>query len=265
MNYKPGNYAEALADNRFRDARTRALVAGLIDLLRRRPSEMLSFADVRAAVNVRGQHALGRQSVPLELIIGSEGRYLDFDRRFLPRTEIVQQRWKSVDRAMHDGIQLPPVELYKLGEIYFVRDGNHRVSVARQLGHAEIDAMVTELLTDVAITPALSVRNLLLTQEYSDFLEWTNLHTLRPDERIEFSELGGYLDLVRQINLHRAALAREQGHSIDRDEAVASWYDNVYMPVIRTIRKRRLLRRFGQRTEADLYRWMIEHPTLTEA
>ena len=259
------NYADTLADNRFRDARTKALTTKLLDLLRRRPSDMLAFADVRAIVNVRGQHALGRQSVPLDLIIGSEGRYYDFDRRFLPRTDLVRARWSSIERAMHSGVQLPPIDLFKLGEVYFVRDGNHRVSVARQLGHGEIDALVTELLVDVAITPALSMRNLLLTQEYSDFLEWTNLHALRPDERIEFSELGGYLDLVRQINLHRAALARERGQPIDRDEAVASWYDNVYQPAVRAIRDRRLLRRLRHRTEADLYRWMLGHPELTEA
>jgi len=95
-------------------------------------------------------------------------------------------------------------------------------------------------------------------QEYSDFLEWTNLHALRPDERIEFSELGGYLDLVRHINLHRYALAQEHGRAIERDEAVASWYDQVYIPLVREIREQKLLRRFSNRTEADLYRWMIE-------
>lgn len=253
------NYADTLADNRFRDARTKALTTKLLDLLRRRPSDMLAFADVRAIVNVRGQHALGRQSVPLDLIIGSEGRYYDFDRRFLPRTDLVRARWSSIERAMHSGVQLPPIDLFKLGEVYFVRDGNHRVSVARQLGHGEIDALVTELLVDVAITPALSMRNLLLTQEYSDFLEWTNLHALRPDERIEFSELGGYLDLVRHINAHRFYLGQDAQREIGRDEAVAHWYDAVYMPIVEIIRQQNVLRHFPHRTEADLYRWIIEH------
>src|SRR4030095_15840310 len=124
---------------------------------------------------------------------------------------------------MEPGLSLPPVVLYKVSDVYFVRDGNHRVSVARGLGYAEIDAEVTELLVDVTITPALSMRTLLLMQEYSDFLEWTNLHALRPDERIEFSELGGYLDLVRHINVHRYYLGKQEHRDISRDEAVTRW------------------------------------------
>ncbi len=246
------------ADHQFRDARNKALVAGLLDLLRRQSHDMLAFAEVRACLNIRGQRSLGRQIVPTAHIIGSEGRYYDFDRRFLPRTDGVQSRWSSIERAMERGITLPPVLLYKVSDVYFVRDGNHRVSVARGLGHAEIDAEVTELLVDVTITPTLSVRTLLLMQEYSDFLEWTNLHALRPDEQIEFSELGGYLDLVRHINVHRYGLAQEQNRVIDRDEAVASWYDSVYLPLIQQIREQKLLKRFSNRTEADLYRWMVE-------
>jgi hypothetical protein len=251
-------WGNAAANNQFRDARNKALVAGLLDLLRRQSHEMLAFADVRACLNVRGQRSLGHQTVPLANIIGSEGRYHDFDRRFLPRTDILQPRWSKIERAMARGVYLPPVVLYKISDVYFVRDGNHRVSVARQLGNTEIDAEVTELLVDVTISPALSVRTLLLMQEYSDFLEWTNLHALRPDERIEFSELGGYLDLVRHINVHRYALAQAQNRAIDRDEAVASWYDNVYLPLVHEIREQKMLRRFSNRTEADLYRWMIE-------
>ncbi len=239
------------ASEPFHEARTRALVAGLLDMVRRQPSDLLAFEQVRAIINVRGQHARGRQSVSLTLIVGSEGRAREFDRRFLPRTDRVKERWDSIAQAMRRGQQLPPVDLYKLGEVYFVRDGNHRVSVARQLGQAEIDANVTELLTDVAVTQALSARTLLLTQEYSDFLEWTDLHALRPDERIEFSELGGYLELVSQINAHRRALERSRGGPVARDEAVASWYDTIYLPAVGAIRQGRLPR---SRTEADMYR-----------
>ena len=249
---------KSAADRQFRDARNKALVAGLLDLLRRQSHEMLAFADVRACLNIRGQRSLGRQIVPTAHIIGSEGRYYDFDRRFLPRTDVVQSRWSSIERAMDRGINLPPVVLYKISDVYFVRDGNHRVSVAHQVGLVEIDAEVTELLVDVPLTPDLSVRTLLHMQEYSDFLEWTNLHALRPDERIEFSELGGYLDLVRHINGHRSALAQEQNRTIDRDEAVASWYDTVYLPGMQAIREQNMLKRFSNRTEADLYRWMVE-------
>lgn len=243
----------------FSDARRKAFLTELINILRRRPSGIISFEDVRTRINVRGQRWIGHQTIPLANIIGSEGRYGDFDRQFLPRSDSLRDRWTSIDRAMLDSVTLPPIELYKIGEIYFVRDGNHRVSVARQIGQVDIDAYVTELVVDVPLTPTLATHDLMLKEEYSDFLEWTDLHALRPDERIEFSELGGYLDLVRHINAHRYYLGQELGRDIPRDEAVAHWYDEVYMPIVRVIREQNALRLFPNRTEADLYRWIIDH------
>ena len=247
------------SQHHFLDARRKAMLTELLDALRRQPSTMFSLEDIRTRLNIRGQRWLGHQTVPLNHIIGSEGRYSDFDRRFLPRTNALRNRWSSIDRAMQEAVELPPVDLYKIGDVYFVRDGNHRVSVARQLGQIYIDAYVTELVVTVPLGPDLSMRALLLTEEYSDFLEWTNLHDLRPDQRIEFSELGGYLDLVRHINAHRYYLGQELKRDISRDEAVAHWYDEVYMPIVRVIREQQVLRHFPGRTEADLYRWIIEH------
>ena len=248
-----------LNDTRFYESRRKALLAALLDGIRRQPSEMLAFEAVRACLNVHGQIALGHQIVPVKHIIGSEGRYSDFDRRFLPLTEAIEQRWRSIERAMDRLIDLPPVDLWKISDVYFVRDGNHRVSVARWMGQWHIDAFVTELLVDVPLTPDLSVRTLLFAEEYSDFLEWTNLHALRPDQRIEFSELGGYLELVRHINAYRYTLGQQLGHAIDRDEAVAGWYDMVYLPIVQVIREQRALKRFPGRTEADLYRWVMDN------
>ncbi len=252
-------WATQTAQSDFNEARRRALLAALRDIFRGQPNAMLSFEEVRARLNVRGQRYLGRQVVPLDHIIGSEGRYVDFDRQFLPRSDALQQRWSNIDQAMLQAVDLPPVDLYKIGDIYFVRDGNHRVSVARQQGGEFIDANVVELIVDVPLDPDLSVRDLLMKEEYSDFLEWTDLHTLRPDERIEFSELGGYLDLVRHINAHRYYLGRQLQRDIGRDEAVSDWYDQVYMPIVRVIREQNLLKHFPGRTEADLYRWIMEH------
>jgi len=243
----------------FHDARRKALLGALLDTVLRRPNDMLSLEEVRARLNVRGQRHLGHQTVPLDHIVGSEGRYSDFDRSFLPRSDALKQRWSRIDEAVSQAIELPPVDLYKIGDVYFVRDGNHRVSVARRQGQVYIDANVTELTVDVPITPDLSVRDLLLKEEYSDFLEWTNLHDLRPDERIEFSELGGYLDLVRHINAHRYYLGLRLQRDISRDEAVADWYDHVYMPIVRLIREQGVLKYFPGRTEADLYRWIMDH------
>ncbi|HEY0737100.1 MAG TPA: hypothetical protein VGD69_19445 [Herpetosiphonaceae bacterium] len=243
----------------FARARRKAFVQAIADLLARRSSDLVPFEEVRSRLNIRGSAYRGLQQVPLSKIVGSEGRYADFDRHFLPRQAKTQQRWQSVDMAHYEDVPLPPVELYKVGEVFFVKDGNHRVSVARQRGQYEIDAFVTEYMVDVPLDERLSVRDLLLKEEYSDFLEWTNLAALRPQQRIDLSALGGYLELIEHINTHRYYASQERGQELSRDESVASWYDNVYLPMVETIRQHGVLQYFPGRTEADLYLWIMQH------
>lgn len=243
----------------FSRARRKAFFAQLRALIDRKSNDLLSFEEVRARLNVRGQHHLGLQPVPVANIIGSEGRYADFDRQFAPRHDATRFRWMSIDRAHHESVNLPAIELYKVGDVYFVKDGNHRVSVARQQGQLEIDAVVTELVVDVPLAPSLSTRDLLLKEEYSDFLAWTDLADLRPDQCIEFSEPGGYLALVSHINAHRYYLSLEHDYQVEREEAVCGWYDNVYLPVVEVLLQQNAMRAFPGRTEADLYRWIMDH------
>lgn len=243
----------------FNRARRRALFAQLGALLSRTSNELLPFEEVRARLQIRGQRHLGNRAVTLAQIVGSEGRYADFDRQFAPLSEATRFRWMSVDRAHHEAVALPAVELYKLGDIYFVKDGHHRISVARLQGQLDIDAVVTELIVDVPLSADLSLRDLLLKEEYSDFLAWTRLADLRPGLRIEFSEPGGHLALVQHINAHRYYLSQEQGEDVPQDEAVTSWYDNVYMPVVEVLRAQEALAAFPGRSEADLYRWIMDH------
>ncbi len=243
----------------FNRARRKALFAQLGALINRSSNELLPFEEVRARLNVRGQRHLGNRAVPLDQIVGSEGRYTDFDRQFAPLHEATKQRWMSIDRAHHEAVALPAIELYKLGDIYFVKDGHHRISVARLQGQLDIDAIVTELMVDVPLSASLSMRDMLLKEEYSDFLEWTGLADLRPEQRIEFSEPGGYLALVQHINAHRYYMSKERGYDVSSDEAVASWYDNVYMPVVEVLRAQQAVAAFRGRTEADLYRWIMDH------
>jgi hypothetical protein len=169
----------------FNRARRRAFLTQLLAIVNRGSTDLLSFEEVRARLHVRGQHYLGHQTVPIEHIVGSEGRYADFDRQFAPRHDATKYRWLSIDRAHHEDVALPAIELYKLGDIYFVKDGHHRVSVARLQGQVDIDAVVTELVVDVPLAPNLSMRDLLLKEEYSDFLAWTGLANMRPQQRIE--------------------------------------------------------------------------------
>jgi hypothetical protein len=243
----------------YNRARRRAFLGQLRAIITQNPNELLPLEEIRSRLNVRGQHYLGSQTVPIDQIVGTEGRYTDFDRRFQPRHDATKFRWMSIDRAYYEDVGLPAVDLYKLSDIYFVKDGHHRISVARQRGQQEIDAIVTELLVDVPLDANLGMRDLLLKEEYSDFLAWTDLATLRPNQRIEFSEPGGYLDLVRHINAHRYYLGLNLERDVTREEAIAGWYDNVYLPVVQILQERNALRSFPGRTEADLYRWIMDH------
>jgi hypothetical protein len=241
------------------NARRQAFLQSIVDLITDRPSELVPLNEVQSRLNARGGAYRGLQQVPLNKIIGSEGRYADFDRRFLPRRTKTHERWKSVDLAHYVEVPLPPVDLYKVGQVYFVRDGNHRVSVARQRGQSEIDAYVTELDVDVPLDERFTVRDLLIKEEYADFLEWTQLHRLRPQQRIELSALGGYLELIQHINTHRHFLSEQRGADVSKDEVVASWYDHVYMPLVEMIRQHNILEQFPGRTEADLYVWIMQY------
>src|SRR3712207_1308169 len=113
------------------------------------PTSPLSFEEVRKALGISNKVRIGRRVVPVERIVGSVGRTRDFDRAFLPTRASVALKWKRIDRAFHRGQELPPVMLYKVGEAYFVEDGNHRVSVAHYQGVEWIDAEVVELRSSI--------------------------------------------------------------------------------------------------------------------
>jgi hypothetical protein len=138
-------------DADFTRARHRAFLHRLKARLRGDPSSTssLSFEEIRKVLGVSNKVRIGRRVVPVERIVGSVGRYGDFDRAFLPAKASVGEKWKRIDRAFHRGQELPPVMLYKVGEAYFVEDGNHRVSVARYQGVELIDAEVVELRSSI--------------------------------------------------------------------------------------------------------------------
>jgi hypothetical protein len=231
----------------------------LLGVIRRRPTGLLPLEALRARIYIRGQRDLGSQTVLLDDIVGSEGRAIDFDRYFMPRSTHVKTRWTRIVSAYLNAVTLPPVELIKVGAVYFVRDGNHRISVARQQGQREIDAHVIELRTDVHLRPDLDLRELSRIEEQSDFWEWTNLGASRSCVPIEVSTPGGYLVLIAHINRHRANLSAERGVEVDRAEAIVHWFDNVYWPIVSTIACHRARRSFGRATDADLYIQVVKY------
>jgi hypothetical protein len=243
----------------YRRARRKAFMRGVVSWFRRSDNALLAFDEVRRGIRAHAQREGGLREVPIDQIVGSVGRYRDFDRAFLPRQVQTRDRWESVDRAHLDGTELPAVDLYKIGDTYFVKDGNHRVSVARERGQVYIDAHVIEV---TAPAPVHSVEDLLdwmRDQDALSFYEETRINELRPDARIELTLPGQYEKLLEHISTHRWYLGVEAKREIPYSEAVASWYDRIYLPTIEAIRATDALRDFPNRSEADLYLWVTEH------
>ena len=203
--------------------------------------------------------------VRLDDIVGSVGRYRDFTRTYLPRSGANKARWTRLDAALNSLENLPPVELLKIGDAYFVRDGNHRTSVARANNLSHIEAYVTEMETDIPLTSDDFERDQWIIKiEYAEFLQETSLDRLRPDHHLQLTAPGRFAILLRHIRVHRYLVNQglERAGSefrLDREQAVMSWYDNIYMPVVRAIHQKELMSAFPNRTEADLYLWIAHH------
>jgi hypothetical protein len=225
----------------------------------RRRNELLRFDDVRRNLKAHAHGALGVYQVPLDAIVGSVGRYHDFDAAFLPRQSQTKGRWLSIDRAHYEDVDLPPIELYKLGETYFVKDGNHRVSVARERGQLFIDAVVVDVQAPVPIASLAQLEKWLEQQDAVEFFAATRLLRLRPMADLRLTLCGQYEKLLEHISVHRWLLGQERDHPIAYDEAVAHWFDHAYTPVVEAIREADLPSDFPERTHADLYVWMSEH------
>lgn len=250
--------ARANAVKDFRQARRRAGLEQLLSRITGKSPELLAFEDVRRQLRGGSMVPRGLQDIPLDAIVGSVGRYRDFTRSFLPLTDEDASRWADV-KVAQETTGVPPIEVYQVGEVYFVLDGNHRVSVARQMGSKTIEAYVTEVQTKVALEPDVQPDDLIMKAEYADFLAQTQLDRLRPAGDLSLTAPGKYPLLHEHIEVHRYYLGMEQQREIPYDEAVTSWYDNVYLPTAELIARSGLLREFPQRTTADLYLWLTEH------
>jgi hypothetical protein len=254
------NMFQSETENDFSRVRLKAFWREITAFVSRRPNELLSFDQVKRSLKTFGENYRGLQTVRLDQIIGTATlRYNDFDSAFLPAHSGNKSRWRKIDELYYEDVDLPPVQLYQIGDAYFVRDGHHRVSVAREKGQQFIDAEVIEVKTHVPVTPDLLASDLNIVGEYSDFVEKTRIDKLCPEHSIRFSEPGGYARLIEHIAVHRYFLGEERKEKIPWSDAVASWYDHLYLPVIHSIREHNILKDFPRRTEADLYLWITDH------
>jgi nucleotide-binding universal stress UspA family protein len=248
----------------FQRARDRAAIERILARLRGRSADLLCYEDVREKLRAKATSAKALKDIPLDAIVGSVGRCSDFTRSFLPVQESDEGRWARVEMAMETLRGVPPIDVYQVGNVYFVLDGHHRVSVARQFGATHIQAYVTEVRTRVPLSPDAQPDDLIVKAEYAEFLERTNLDKLRTEADLSVSVPGQYEALLEHIEVHRYYMGLEQKRDIPYEEAVAHWYDTVYLPVVEVIREQGILRDFPGRTETDLYLWLAVHRTALE-
>jgi len=246
----------------FSQARTKAIFFQIQNFLNTDRDKLLSFNDVKDILKPKNEVYRGSQTVPINMIVGSEGRYHDFNKFFLPKKEHLRYRWQRVDEAHIKDIILPAIQLYEIGGVYFVRDGNHRVSVAKAQGVEFIDAVVTSLTTEININPLMTadeLRESLIEYEKNIFYEKTGFGELTNYYGLNFSSPGRYDVIYNHILVHKYYLNENKKEEIQFSEALVSWYNNVYNPVIEIIKEQWLLANFPGRTEADLYVWIIKH------
>ncbi len=251
--------AELIAKEDFDAARRKSFWRSVFSWFSKRNNQLLPFDEVRKTLPLTGQHYIGLREVEIDKIVGSVGRYQDFDRAFLPIQTHTRGRWESVDAAVIREIILPPIEVYKIGEAYFVKDGNHRVSVAREKGQSFIDAFVIEIDTPIGLDAEVSAEDLIRISEKANFLAQTRINELCPLTDIELTVPGGYEKLAEHIRVHAYFMGKERHHEITPDEAVVGWHDEVYLPLVQVIREQQVMKEFPGRTESDLYLWIIEH------
>lgn len=248
-----------LANEDYERAISRGFWRKVTSLLTRRSNRLLPFDEVREHLPIKGQHYLGLQQVEIEKIVGSQGRYRDFDRAFLPIQTHTKGRWVSVDQAHLEHAKIPPIDLYKIGDIYFVKDGNHRVSVAREKGQEFIDAFVTEIEVPVLLTVDTEVDDLEVKREHANFLLQTHLQDHFPDVQFETMMPGQYEKLMEHIAFHRWLLDEREEEDVTLETAAISWYEHVYKPIVDAIREQDLLKELSGITETDLYLWLIKY------
>jgi nucleotide-binding universal stress UspA family protein len=280
------NFSAALDD--FYKARRKAQLQDIVAALRGESTRLLSYEEVRKRLQAVESSHPRLEDIPLDSIVGSVGRYNDFTRSFLPKHNSDKQRWVNVELQM-TGLQgLPPIDVYQLGSAYFVKDGNHRVSVARQLGFNTIQAYVTRVHSRVPLDASVQPEDIIIKEEYLNFLELTQLDQTQPAvnrDTFSVTVAGGYQELLEHIQAHQYFMslerARTQGHLAHDDyttttaselpdsaqvslvEAASDWYESIFEPALGLIQTH-LLAHFPGRSKADMYLWLSRHQQALE-
>ena len=248
------------AESDFARARNKALFNEIQHLLTPEEAAMISLKAVRKVIKTQSETYIGMKVIPINKIVGSEGRYRDFDNQFFPKRSIIKERWEHVDEAVIKDIVLPPIKVYELGGLYFVRDGNHRVSVAKSKGVEFIDAEVVSLQTEIKLSPVRTLNGMMkqiISYEKRNFYFETNFGDITDYWVLDFSTAGQYDVIYNHILTHKYFINQNQTEEIPMEDAILSWFNNVYLPVVTTIQKYKIMKYFRKNTVSDLYVWII--------
>jgi hypothetical protein len=244
--------AGADAQDDFLRARRRLAISRLRRWLRREPGDVdhiLPFEEVVSALGRVQERDTGQKVVPLDAIVGTVDRARGFDRHFRPTTPEVRARWERIAAAMRRGEAMPPVDLFKVGEAYFVKDGHHRVSVSRALGYDVIDAHVVEVVTRVGAGRDLHVGDLPLKSHERVFFERVPLPA-DARSRVGPSDPWALAELAENVEAWGWRWTQEHGSVMDRHELAKRWYEEEYVPVVTLLRDAGMI---GRGTETDAY------------
>ena len=239
-------------ENDFLRARRRQVLARLAHRLRREPDDVnviLPFDEVVAALGMRGERQLGLRTIQLGTVVGTMDSARDFDRRFRPTSARVRQRWERLALAQRRGEPIPPIDVYRIGDMHFVQDGHHRISIAMAAGATTIEAYVTEVLTQLPPTGIRGRRDLVVKSYQRIFADRVPLPP-SATAKIMVTDPWSYAELGEAVEAWGFRCMQDQGRFLDRAEVARRWYTKEYLPVVRMLRAADLI---GSRTEAEAY------------
>ena len=240
----------------FGRARRSRRLAALARRLRREPDDVnliLPFDEVVAALGRRGERRLGLQTIDLDSIVGTVDRSREFDRGFRPTSRRVRQRWERIAKAMRRGEAMPPIDVYRVGELHFVEDGHHRVSVARQLGLEVVEASVTEIVTEVPAGRETRLHDLASKSHERLFFERVPLPPA-DRQRIQLSDEWRFAELAEGVEAWGFRLMQARGEYLTREQVARIWFEQEYVPIVEVLREADLI---GPGTETEAYERVV--------
>lgn len=245
-------FPRADVENDFLRVRRRQVLARMVQRLRRAPDDVnviLPLDEVLAALGRRGERRLGLQTIRLDSIVGTVDSTRDFDRKFRPTSGRVRERWERLALAQRRGESIPPIDVYRVGDLHFVEDGHHRVSIALAAGAKTIDAYVTEVDTQLPPSGIRGRRDLLFKSYERIFRERVPLGGPAM-AKITVTDPWSYAELGEAVEAWGFRWMQDKGRFADRAEVARHWYTEEYQPVVRMMRSAGLV---GDSTEAEAY------------